>query len=82
VQRMPKSREKSARETYNMTKKKCSVVRMAKKAKGLRPNVVHTPPDGILSNHRSTKPHASGLKNVRPDVSHWKLKTEEKFAEN
>jgi hypothetical protein len=53
------------RETHNMTKirEKCSVVRMAKKAKGSRPNVVHTRPDGILSNHRSTEPQASRLKN-------------------
>jgi hypothetical protein len=53
------------RETHNITKirKKCSAVRMAKKAKGSRLNVVHTRPDGILPNHRLTEPQASRLKN-------------------
>jgi hypothetical protein len=40
VQRMPKSREKFARETHNITKirEKCTAVRMTKKTKGLRPD--------------------------------------------
>jgi hypothetical protein len=66
VQGMPKSREKSVRETHNMTKirkEKCSAARMANKAKGSRSDMVHTHPDGILPNHRSTEPHASRLMN-------------------
>jgi hypothetical protein len=45
VQGMPKSREKSVRETHNMTKirkEKCSAARMANKAKGSRSDVVHS----------------------------------------
>jgi hypothetical protein len=72
MQGMPKSREKSSRETHNMAKvrKKCSVVRMAKKAKGLCPNVLLMRQDGILSNHRSTEPCASGLKNRSVQTVH------------
>jgi hypothetical protein len=50
VQRMPKSWEKSARETHNMIeiRKKCSAVRKSKKAKGSRSDRVHTRSDGPL----------------------------------
>jgi hypothetical protein len=65
MQGMPKPREKSVRQTHNMTKfeKKCSAVRMEKKAKGSRSDVVHTCLDSILQNHKSTEPHAFGLNN-------------------
>jgi len=48
---------------HDKHKKKCSVVWIAKKAKGSCLDVVHTLLDDILPNHRSIEPQASELKN-------------------
>jgi hypothetical protein len=66
VQRMPKSRDQSERKRtqHNMIEHAkssvCVCVCLTEKEKSSRPNVVHTPPDGMLSDKRSTEPSASG----------------------
>jgi hypothetical protein len=68
VQRMPKSRDQSERKhtQHNMIEQaKSSVcVCLEEKGKSSRPDVVHTCPDGMLSNKRSTELSTSGRKNM------------------
>jgi hypothetical protein len=76
VQRMLKSRDQSERKhtQHNMIEQaKSSVcVCLAKKAKSSRLDAVHTRPDGMLSDKRSTKPSTSGRKNMSVRTLHTK----------
>jgi hypothetical protein len=57
VQRMPKSRDQFERKhtQHDMIEQaKSSSMCLAEKAKSLRPGVVHTRPDDMLSDKRST----------------------------
>jgi hypothetical protein len=62
VQRMSKFRDQSERKhtQHNMIEQAKSSVCLAEKAKSSRPDVVHTRPDGMLSDKRSTEPSTSG----------------------
>jgi hypothetical protein len=68
VKRMTKSRDQSERKhtQHNMIEQaKSSVsVCLAEKAKSSRPDVVHTRPNGMLSDKRSTEPSTTGCKNM------------------
>jgi hypothetical protein len=73
VQRMPKSRDQSERKTYTtqhdrIDKKYC--VCLTEKEKSSRPDVVHTRPEGMLSDKRSTEPRTSGRKNMSVRTLH------------
>jgi hypothetical protein len=76
IQRMPKYRDQSERKhtQHNMIKQAkssvCVCVCLAEKAKRSRPNVVHTRPDGMLSDKRSTEPSKSRLKNMSVRTLH------------
>jgi hypothetical protein len=65
VQRMTKSRDQSERKhtQHNMIEHAnssvCVCVCVAEKAKSSRPDVVHTRPDDMLSDKRSTEPSSS-----------------------
>jgi len=61
VQRMSKSWDQSERKhtQHNMTKQEKSSVCLVEKAKSSCPDVVHTHPDGMLSDKRSTELSAS-----------------------
>jgi hypothetical protein len=78
VQRKPKSRDQSKRKhtQHNMIEQAKSSVCLAKKAKSSRPDVVHTHPDGMLSNKRSIEPSASRRMNMSVQTLHTRsLKT-------
>jgi hypothetical protein len=72
VQRMPKSRDQSERKhtQHNMIEQAKSSVCLAKKTKSSHLDVVHTLPDGMLSNKRSTEPSTSGRKNMSVQTLH------------
>jgi len=63
VQRMPKSRDQSERKYTQhdmIEQEKSSSICLAEKAKRSRPDLVHTRPNGMLSDKRSIEPSASG----------------------
>jgi hypothetical protein len=71
VQRMPKSQDQSKRKhrQHNLIEQtKSSVCVFGRES--LRPNVVHTRPDGMLSDKRSTEPSVSGRKNISVQALH------------
>jgi hypothetical protein len=73
VQRMPKSQDQSERKhtQHDMIEqaKSCSMY-LVEKAKSSHLDVVHTRPDRMLSDKRSTKPSASRLKNMSVRTLH------------
>jgi hypothetical protein len=66
VQRISISRENSERKRiqHNMIEQAKSSVCLAKKAKSSLPDVVHTCPDCMLSDKRSTEPRVFERKNM------------------
>jgi hypothetical protein len=66
VQRMPKSWDQSERKhtQHNMMEQAKSSVCLAEKAKSSCLDVVHTGPDDMKSDKRSTEPSVSGRKNM------------------
>jgi hypothetical protein len=67
VQRMPKSRDQFERKHTQhdmIDQAKSSSMCFVEKAKSSRPDVVHTHPDGMLLDKRSTESSASRHKNM------------------
>jgi hypothetical protein len=77
VQRRPESRDQSERKhtQHNMIEQeKSSVcVCLAEKAKGSRPDMVQTRPNGMLSNKRSTESSTFGRKNMYVRMLHTRI---------
>jgi hypothetical protein len=73
VQRMPKFWDQSERKhtQHNMIERaKCSVCVFDRESRKLTSGVVHTRPDVMLSNKRSTESSASGRKNMSVRTLH------------
>jgi hypothetical protein len=85
VQKIQISQEKTERKRtqHIMIEQAKSSVRLAKKAKSSRLDMVHTRPDGILSDQEINKAVCvQTQEQVRPDTSHGKLKIEKNMQKN